>query len=189
MVHQLEKEKYVYRSTIYTDLLILTLKRGAILGGSGALLLVLGGTILPLEMLSLWGIPFFLVGLFFIGIGWLPFRQLSKLQIKPHEIHYDGSFLIFLKQGTPLFKIASISINKISYVKREHLYGLGIWLKKPIEKKVQVLQSHFNFAAFMSDSIHSFEGCDLFLPFFSEYSCKELAEVSTISSVSKPVID
>lgn len=144
------------------------------LSGGGAFLLVLGGTILPLELLSLWGIPFFLIGLFFIAIGWLPYRQLTRLQLKPHEIHYDGSTLLFLKQGKPLFKIASMSIDKISYVEREHLYGIGIWLKRPIEERVKVLQPHFNFAAFVSDSMHRFEGCDLFLPFFSERSYKEL---------------
>jgi hypothetical protein len=150
-----------------------------VLGGSGALLLVLGGTIMPLEMISLWGIPFFLIGLFFIAIGLLPYRQLTKLQLRPHEIHYDGDTFMFLKQGKPLFTIAAISIEKMSYLEREHLYGVGIWLKRPIEQKVKVLQPHFNFAAFMSDSMQRFEGCDLFLPFFSERTFKELKSLFT----------
>lgn len=142
------------------------------------MLLILGGTILPLELLSLWGIPFFLLGLFFIALGLLPYRKLTQLQLKPHEIHYDGEILHFLKQGKPLFAVASVSIEKIAFVEKEHLYGLGIWLKRPIEAKIKVLQPHFNFAAFTLDSMHRFEGCDLFLPFFSERTCKELIMVT-----------
>lgn len=114
------------------------------------------------------------MGLFFIAIGLLPYRKLSKLQLKPHEIHFDNDTLIFLKEGKPLFKIASLSIEKMSYLEREHLYGVGIWLKKPMEQKIKVLQSKFNFAAFMRDSMQRFGGCDLFLPFFSKHTFEEL---------------
>jgi len=152
----------------------MTLKRGTVLGGSGAFLILMGGTLMPLEFLSLWGIPFFLVGLFFISIGLLPYRKLARLQLTPHEIHYDGKCLVFHKQGKPLFQVFLPSIDKISYLEREHLYGVGIWLKKPIGEKVKVLQSHFNFSAFIADSMHRFEGCDLFLPFFTERTFKEL---------------
>jgi hypothetical protein len=177
MAYQSKREKYIIQSSIHSALLTTSLKRGTVLGGGGALLLILGGTILPLEMLSLWGIPFFLLGIFFIALGLLPYRKLTQLQLKPHEIHYDGETLHFLKQGKPLFTVASMSIEKIAFVEKEHLYGLGIWLKKPIETKVKVLQPHFNFAAFVTDSMHRFEGCDLFLPFFSEHACKELISI------------
>ena len=120
------------------------------------------------------GHPFFLLGIFFISIGLLPYRKLARLQLKPHEIHFDGACLIFHKQGKPLFKLFALSIEKISYLEREHLYGVGIWLKKPVEEKVKVLQSHFNFAAFIADSMHRFEGCDLFLPFFTKRVFEEL---------------
>ena len=179
MVYQSKRETYICRSSIHSELLNHTLKRGTVLGGSGVFLFLMGGTILPLELLSLWGIPFFTVGLFFIAIGLIPYRKLARLQLTPHEIHFDGKTLLFLKQGKPLFKIDVPSIEKINYLEREHLYGMGIWLKKPINEKVKVLQSQFNFAAFTTDSMHRFQGCDLFLPFFTKRSFEEFQTVFT----------
>lgn len=137
-------------------------------------MIILGGTLLPLEQLKIWGIPIFFVGIILIAIGLLPYRQLTRLQLKPHELRYDGHFLLFLKQGKPLFKIAEESVEKIEYVEKETLYGLAIRLKRPLEEKVRVLQPRFNFAAFASDSAQRFEGCDLFLPYFTKRTCEEL---------------
>ena len=95
----------------------------------------------------------------------------------PHELHFDGKTLFFHKQGKPLFKIATGSIDKTAFMQKEHLYGIGIWLKRPVEEKVKVLQERFNFVAYVEDSVRRFDGCDLFLPYFSEHSHRRLKDL------------
>jgi len=173
MVHQ---STFKIRSSIKPKLLRVTLKKGALIGGAGALTLLLAGTLLPLEQLKIWGLPALVVGFVLISVGLLPYRKLTRLELKPHELHYDGEFFLFLQQGKPLFKIPEESVEKMCYVEKEQMYGIAIWLKRPIEEKVRVLQPHFQFEAFVSDSAQRFEGCDLFLPYFTERSWKELED-------------
>lgn len=177
MDDELERENFCVRSTVRTDLLNSTLKRGAWLGGGGAILIILGGTVLPLALLKIWGIPVFGLGIFFISIGLLPYRQLTRLQMKPHAIQCDGNYLLFLKSGKPLFKIALGSLEKARYLEKERQYGIGLWLKRPLYEKVKVLQPHFDFAAFATQSMQDFEGCDLFLPYFSEYAYRSIKDL------------
>jgi len=138
------------------------------------MIILLGGTVLPLEQLKFWGIPIFISGITLIAIGLMPYKRLSQLQLKPHEIHYDGEALLFCKQGGALFKIQESSIAKMEYREKEKLYGIAIFLKRPIEEPVKVLQSQFNFEAFSVHSAEHFEQCDLFFPYFSASCCQEL---------------
>ncbi len=176
MDHQSTREKLTIRTAIKPDLIRATLRRGGWLAAAGALMILFGGTMLPLPYLKIWGIPIFFGGLILIAVGWLPYRQLQRLQMKPHELEYDGVCFLFVKEGKPLFKIPEKSIAKLGYVEKEHMYGLAIWLKKPVEEKVRVLQARFNFERFVSDSASRFQGCDLFLPYFTESSVKYLLE-------------
>ncbi len=134
------------------------------------MLIMLGGTLLPLALLKIWGAPLFCVGMTCISIGLLPYRKLTRLQLKPHAIHSSGHELIFLKSGKPLFKVLLGSLEKIEYLEKEETYGLGLWLKRPVEAKVKVLQPRFNFSRFTQRSMEEFEGCDLFLPYFSKHA-------------------
>ena len=59
----------------------------------------------------------------------------------------------------------------------EILYGMAIWLKRPIGDRVKVLEPHFNFAVFTAHSAEHFQGCDLFLPYFSERTIGEFQQV------------
>ena len=171
MDDQLEREDLYLRSTISTKLLNSTLKRGAWASGGGAILLILGGTLLPLSLLKIWGIPLFCMGMACISIGLIPYRKLTQLQFKPNAIHCNGRELLYISNGKPLFKIALNSLEKIAYLEKEAGYGMGLWLKKPIQEKVKVLQPRFNFARFMKHSMEDFDGCDLFLPYFSKHAC------------------
>jgi hypothetical protein len=168
MDDQPQRESFCIDSTIRSELLNHALKRGAWFGGGGASLILGGGIFFPLELLQIWGVPLFGLGLLFIGVGLRPYRQLCKLQMKPHSLHIDDHYLLFLKNGKPLFKISLTSIEKVLYVEKKRLYGLAIWLKRPIAEKVKVLEPNFDFAAFAFNSMQHFEGCDLFLPYFSD---------------------
>lgn len=139
-------------------------------------MLIFAGTFLPPSFLTLWGIPIFVAGMVLIAVGLIPYRRLAKLELKPHTLSYDGETLLFAKEGKPLFKISEKEIKDIRYVEKKNLYGIAIWLHRPVIEKVKVLQPHFNFAAFAAESAERFEGCDLFLPYFSEKNFKCLLE-------------
>ena len=173
---QSEKETLSVHSSISTDLLNRALKKGAWLGGIGGLLLIWGGTLLPLALLKIWGIPLFCTGMACISTGLLPYRKLTRLQLKPHAIHSHGDEWIFLRSGRPLLKIPLCSLEKMTYIEKDKIYGLGLWLKCPIVEKVKVLQPYFNYATFTKQSRKKFEGCDLFLPYFSKRVAKALLE-------------
>lgn len=161
-------KRITIRSAVKSELKQLTLKRGGWIAASGALMLLIGGTFIPLTYLKLVGIPLFFAGLVLISIGWLPYRKLQRLETKPHELQYDGQNYLFLKEGKPLFRIPETSIEQASYVENENIYGLGIWLKKPAEDKVAILQRHF--------TLETFAGCDLFLPYFTKRTLTDLLE-------------
>jgi hypothetical protein len=162
------------RSSIKPELMRFALFRGTLIATFGmGVILASGG--LPVKFLTLWGIPLFFIGITCIGVGLLPYRHLAKLELKPHTLSYDGEDFLFQKLGKPLFKIPEISIEKMVYLEKGRIYGIGIWLKSPLEKKVKILVPQFNIARFMR-SANRFEGCDLFLPFFSQKSFKSLLE-------------
>ncbi|MCC5832066.1 MAG: hypothetical protein JJU12_03380 [Chlamydiales bacterium] len=176
MGYQSTREKLTIRTAVKPELIRATLKRGGGIAAAGALMILLGGTLLPLPLLKIWGIPIFFGGLILIAIGWLPYRELQRLELKPNELAYDGTYFHFVKGGKPLFKIPEKSIAKLEYVEKDQLYGAAIRLKKPVEEKVVVLQRRFNFERFVSDSSSRFHGCDLFLPYFTESGIKLLLE-------------
>lgn len=176
MDDQPPRESFTVRSVIKPELFRLTLKRGGWIAAAGAFILVLGGTFLPLAYLKVWGVPLFFAGLILIAIGWLPYRRLQRLEVNPNLLQYDGEFLIFAREGKPLFKIPEKSIAKFEYVEKEALYGAAIWLKKPVEDKVRILQSRFNLEAFIVDSASRFS-CDLFLPYFTKMSIQEIKDL------------
>lgn len=176
MDDQSTREKVTIRTAIKPELIRATLRRGGWIAAAGALMILFGGIMLPLSFLKIWGIPIFFGGLILIAIGWLPYRQLQRLEIKPNELSYDGEYFLFVKGGKPLFKIPEKSIEKLKYVEKELIYGVAIWLKKPVEEKVRVLQARFNFESFVSDSASRFQGCDLFLPYFTASALKHLLE-------------
>ncbi len=172
-------EREIYRSAIRSQLLNHSLKRGAILGGAGALLLIIGGTFLPLSLLKIVGIPLFLTGMALIALGLWPYRQLSRLQLHPHLLQVDAESLTFKRNGKPLMQIPLTCLEKMDYLEKEDLYGIGIWLKKQSREKIKVLQPHFDGAAFMAHSQQQFEGCDLFMPYFTEATWKEIREATS----------
>ncbi len=169
-----DQQTFKIRSSIKRELKESRLKRGGLLGGLGAVFLVTGGTIVPLAQLKIWGVPIFFLSLLFIGIGLYPYRQLCRLEVKPHSLSLIGALLLFEKSGRPLFKIPISVIDHFAYVEQEELYGIALYLKRPLENKLVVLDHRFDCEAFISDSATHFEGCDLFLPYFSQRSYEEL---------------
>lgn len=158
------------RSSIKRELKGYTIKKGGFISGGGALLLLFGALSLP----RTWTPWIFALSILFIVIGLYPYRQLCRLELKPHLLTVEGGLLHFFRSGKSLFKIPIETIDHVAYVERDHLYGIAIYLKRPIENKIVVTDNRFQFEAFATDSATRFEGCDLFLPYFSSKAHQEL---------------
>ncbi len=158
------------RSTIKHELKGYTIKKGGLISAGGAMLLLLGALSLP----RTWAPWIFLLAIIFIVIGLYPYRQLCRLELKPHLLTVEGGLLHFFRSGKSLFKIPIETIDHLAYVEKDHLYGIALYLKRPIENKIIVTDNRFQFEAFATDSATRFEGCDLFLPYFSRTAHQEL---------------
>lgn len=165
-----------WRSSIKPLLLRSLLLRGSLLGGAGALMLLLLGTFLPASHLKIWGLPILIVSLIFITIGLLPYRRMVKLETHPDELQIDEKNLLFSRNGKPLLQIPLSAISELHYIEEPHLYGLSIRLKPSPLEKVKVLQEGFDIENFISESRTRFNGCDIFLPYFSELTSTEINE-------------
>ncbi len=156
----------IFYSSIKPKLMKKTLMRGTLLGSAGVLVILGGGTMLPIAQLEFWGLPILLAGLLLIAVGLVPQRKLAKLEINPHEIHFDGERVLFLQNADTVFDLPFSGIEKIDYLENKQLYGWGLRLKKPIENTLTKKGATF--------ITQHFEGYDLFLPYFTKRSLAEL---------------
>lgn len=133
-------------------------------------MLLIAGAFIPVSLLKTWGLAILIVALLLITIGLIPYRRLTKLETSPDEIHCDDTFLFFIRKGKPIYQIPLSTIDRLEYVEKDALYGLCIWLKAT-EEKIKVFNPEI--------ACHQHpicQGADLFFPYFSERSCKEIQE-------------
>lgn len=173
----MEEAVLTLRSSIKASLKKQTIIRGTILGGLGISLWLFGAIALPENTLNFWGWPILLIGGILIVIGLLPYRRLSRLENRPHEIVVtDLEELYCSMHGTPFFKIALENIEEMAYLDDENRYGIGLWIKLPKNKYIEVLYPSLVLETYLKDcQKHYF--CDVFLPFFSKRSFEELEEI------------
>lgn len=157
----------IVQSSIRTSLKTLTLLRGSLIAGFGALFIVFAGVFLTTENLKVWGWPVIIISFGFIAAGLIPYRRLCRLEMSPYEaVSHEGG-LTFTAMGKKMFTIPSVSIGRIEYCEKGNRYGIGIWLKKPLPEKVLVHDRRFDIAYYQARAKRQF-GCDLFLPFFTK---------------------
>lgn len=159
------------RSTIHSELKRFKLIRGTLLGGVGILWLAYFGSFLPLQVLEIWGLPIFFIGLGLILAGLLPYRQLNKLEIHPHEIVFDEANSLNMRlYGKSTWTLPSQAIERMAYISVDRsTYGIAIWLKDSMPEKIIVHDLRFKMCQFLEISQRK-QGCDLFLPYFSKTS-------------------
>lgn len=156
------------------------LMRGTFLSVIGIIIILFGGAFTPQDYLKIWGLPIFVIGIAFITWGMLPYRKLRRLEINPDCIQVDSEeSLHFTIKGEPIFSLSLADIEHIEYIQKNHVYGIGIILRKTPSMKMIVYHSNWDLAALRKKSIKEYS-CDLFLPYFSKYSFQELTEVISI---------
>lgn len=136
------------------------LLKGMLLSFLGIILLIGMGTFATIDTLSTWGILSFFSALFLIGVGLIPYRNLTRLETHPHQLIFDKDYLTFISTRGNHVIVAYQNIDKISYIQTPTRYGIRLGLKKgtplffpyfgPIDKG----QDHFSDDAGLYEIVH-----------------------------------
>jgi len=171
----MDEETITIRSSVLAEFMKQTLLRGSFLAGVGVTGLLLAGIFLPLPEMEKLGPVIFIFSLGLITLGLLPYKQLKRLEENPYTITIDDQWLHFAKGHKPLFSIPICSIDQIIFINQKNEYGIGIFLKKPLLKKLKLQNSNFDLVGFQERSFKKHQ-CDLFLSYFSRRSFTSLHE-------------
>jgi hypothetical protein len=161
------RDSITIRTSIHPPVIRFLLMRGSILGLLGAIILLLGGSLLPAENLQHWGWFILLVGVGLITMGLLPYRKIKRVESKPNKLIMDTESLHYVVRDKTVCTIPLASIAEMQYRPSRHHYGIKILLKKPLPSRVRFYNSHFNVRGWRNRSLRRY-GCDLFLPYFSK---------------------
>jgi|GEM_PF-2194641 len=168
------KQCVMVRSTISSPLLRSVLFKGFTLAFLGIFILVLAVIFIPASTLQRWGWLLFLLSFSSLTLGLLPYRRLSRLQLKPHKlVLVDLNHLAFYSRGEKILTLALQSISKISYVDHARHYGIAISLKPPPIAPIVIHQPLKEVKFFRHKGCKE-EKSDLFFPYFSPSAYHEL---------------
>ncbi len=143
------------------------LVRGTLLGGLGAVIMVLGGIYIPLNSLAVWGLPLFLAGFGLITLGLLPYRKLLRQEQQPCELHLYEARLLFIHKRI-LLTLPLASIEKMEFQTLRNMEGITVYLKNPVPEKIVLHRQRLS-----AKQLYYFKNA-LFFPNFSHRSYEEL---------------
>jgi hypothetical protein len=172
------KEFLVVRSSISSALLKTTLLRGFAIAFIGICILLFAGSFLSVEFLHKWGWSLFLIALGFITLGLLPYRNLSRLQIKPNElILLNVNSIAYVQRGHKILTLPIVSIAQISYISYPHspVYGIAVWFKPSSVERIIIHQS-LKEIDYMRKQGQKMGNADIFLPYFNQHAYDELMD-------------
>lgn len=170
-----ENEITTIRSSILPALMRRTLWSGSLLGGVGALSLLMGGIFISLPEMKIWGPFLFIFSLAMITLGLLPYRRLKRLEENPYVLTIEGEgWIHFSGKGKLLFSIPISFLDCITYLEKQNAYGIRVFLKHPLPEKMSV-HPEFNLADLHKRSLYLYQ-CDLFFSYFSQRSFATLQE-------------
>lgn len=155
----------VVRTSIDKTLLRWVVLRGSLIAAAGLVLMLLGNGI-PASRLAGWGAAIILLSLALITLGLLPYRRLMRLQLHPNELTLSEEELLYTRKKAPPLWIGRSSIATIRWLRQGELYGIAITLHPPATKRVDLEREVARWRRLLD--------CDLFLPYFSKESCRQL---------------
>lgn len=167
------KPSLVISTSVSSPLKRRLLLRGSLLAGLGIGILTIVGTQFSAPHLSTWGVPALFVGIMLITLGLLPYRQISKLELNPHQLILMDHRLFYITKGTCKLSIPLRLIKSKNFICRHHMYGIGIWLNNPMNRKIKIPDTSFDIRKFHAHSRKIAE-CDFFFPYFSSRAYEEL---------------
>lgn len=146
----------VLYSSVHPSLLKKVLFKGFLLGLIGVLIILFSGTFLPPNILKIWGVWVFILGITLIAWGLIPYRKLSRLAAKPNQILVSKDHLEYYSGGILKMSLLLQTIEKWDFIQQGTMYGIRIEIKS---------------------KSNDLEKEEIFLPYFSKRSFNELKEM------------
>lgn len=168
------KSHFTLRTTISPQLLRHTLLKGFGLALIGILGLLYGSIYANLLTLQMWGFTLFIICLGLITMGLLPYRRLSRLQLKPNKLCLvEPDHLAFYARERLLLIIPMESIARLEYLSDPSKYGIALWLR-PIPPSPVILKGLQEDIKYLKEQGKERAGADLFFLYFNQRSFEEL---------------
>jgi hypothetical protein len=150
----MKQQSYHWRTTALPAAIRRAVLYGGAYAGIGGGLLLYAAIYLPLEALESWGWLIFLVAIALMLWGLLPYRRLKQQQLSPDEIEVTGDGRLLYHSKNASCEVAAIAeISALKFQQSWRSYGIEIHSKR-VDNKEAII----------------------FLPFFSQRSCKEIFE-------------
>jgi len=141
----------------------------------GAAILFWAGTQWDTAQLVDWGWLALLLSLVLIMLGLYPYRKLTQLELNPNQLIITPDTVTFLSAGKAFFALPHVAVASLSYHQDDSLYGIKVCLREGPETKIRLLTEHFDAESYVQRNRKRLN-CDLFFPFFSERSLRELQD-------------
>jgi hypothetical protein len=170
------KESLTWRTTIAPHLIKKKLLQGLGVACVGLAPLLYGGVWVHAATLQVWGFCLFLFCFGLIAKGFIPYRCLSRLQLKPNELCLTHSgHLEFYSGGSKRLTISLKAIVRLHYIPHREHYGIALWLKSGDDTEVQI---HRKLPKTACLQIHSSQGTEagFFFLYFSQRTFQEVYE-------------
>lgn len=176
------KETLIIRSTISSHLVKRVLFKGSTIAFLGIILLLIAGILIPPSILHEWGWALFFISIGLITLGLLPYRRLSRLQLKPNElVLINRNDIAFYFKGNLLLTLSLQSVAKTSYIDHPTQYGIAIWLKPASKTSIAIHQLPEKIKKMQLQG-QQIAQADLFFPYFNQRAYDELMEWQEESS-------
>ncbi len=141
----------IFWTSIKSDLIRKTLIQGTCIAGLGVFLLLLAGTLTPIQMLEKWGLLIFIFAAVLMAVGLIPYRLLQRLESSPNKIYLsDDHKLCYFKKNQLKASIPFNKVRALEWIDHYYIYGIKV-----------ILDDHQS----------------LFLPFFSHRSLQEIRDI------------
>jgi hypothetical protein len=160
----------IFRSVISQTLWRRRVLRGTLIGGIGVILLFIAAVFFPSVEMKRFGFILFLLSVGLITWGFLPYKKLKRLEVRPNtlSISQDGVVSLSLN-GHSVLQVPLQAIDKAFYVEEGDLYGIGVVFRNDCTD--QILKEHPHLK-----DLFGIRGCDILFPYFSERSCADFKE-------------
>lgn len=162
----------IFYSSIRAELKVATVKRGVLLGLLGVGIFLLMGVYLTPDLLDIWGLPGFILSGMLITLGLKPYRRLTALESRPHQLTIDSlGRMEFFYAGKPFLALCSKNIRQLRYRDVSDSYGIVVEVQNL--DAIQARNPGLDLKAYAVSTRRRYGG-DLFFPLFSKRSLEAL---------------
>lgn len=131
---------------------------------TGVVILSYSTISLPKQSLAHVGTPIWLLSIFLIAYGFIPYKRLCRLENNPHQlIITDDQKLNYFRGKKKMFSVPLYEVEQIEAIAGSNSYGIGLKLKKGFTG---------NFPRREKELVKY--GVDIYLPYFTSRACKSL---------------